>query len=389
MRHPVLGASVHFEGWTSIRNLIPTAHLLEHGVDMSGMYPPNGQPSMPPNGQQPYPTDGPPLYQQGNQPPFPPDGRPPFTPDGRPPFMQGPHSQPRGNGFATAALVLGILALLFAFASTPALAVLLGALSLTFGLISLRNRTGRGVAGTIMGSAGLIIAIAVGVVNASSSDEPVDTSEQIVAEPDAITGDGTVPSVIGKTVDEARAELEQAGFEVASPGAGSDDEVSKQSPTAGTSAEAGSTVTLMATSSAGSSVTNPATVGTKFGMDSWGRPGDEDPEYRIWFDGYTENQPTTDSWNAPDTGMKYVTVVVHVEALQAGVHTGVETWDINLTDKQGRVYEETYLSGVEDIPSVTLGEGQSSSGRIAFEVPNDFNGGVLSFADATIFVRTN
>jgi PASTA domain len=362
---------------------------------MSGIFPPNGQPSMPPNGQQPYPTNGPPRYQQGNQPPFPPgppfppNGRPLFSPDGQPPFMQGPPPQPRGNGFATAALVLGILALLFAFASAAALAVLLGALALTFGLISLRKRTGRGVAGTIMGSAGLVIAIAIGMVNFSSSDEPMDASEQIVAEPDDSSGDGTVPSVIGKTVDEARAELEKAGFEVASPGAGSDDEVSKQSPTAGTSAEAGSTVTLKATSPAGSSVTNPAKAGTKFGMVSWGRPGDDDPEYRIWFDGYAGNQPSTDSWDAPDTGMKYVTVVVHVEALQAGVHTGVETWDVNLTDKQGKVYEETYLSGVEDIPSVTLGKGQLSSGRIAFEVPNDFNGGVLSFADATIFVRTN
>ncbi|MDP4332139.1 PASTA domain-containing protein [Curtobacterium sp. A7_M15] len=269
--------------------------------------------------------------------------------------------------------------------------MLLGALALTFGLISLRRRTGRGLAGTIMGSAGLIIAIALGTISANSSDEPVDSSEQVVAEPEAGSSDGvvSVPGVTGKTVAEARAALDAAGFEVASPGAGSDDEVSKQSPAAGSSADAGSTVTLTAVSPAGSSVTNPAKAGTKFGMDSWGRPGDADPEYRIWFDGYNGNQPTTDSWDAPDTGMKYVTVVVHVEALEAGVHTGVETWDINLTDKHGKVYEETYLSGVEDIPSVTLGKGQSSSGRVAFEVPNDFDGGVLSFANATIFVRTN
>ncbi|MBT1679792.1 DUF4352 domain-containing protein [Curtobacterium flaccumfaciens pv. flaccumfaciens] len=146
---------------------------------------------------------------------------------------------------------------------------------------------------------------------------------------------------------------------------------------------------MTAVSPAGSSVTNTAKAGTKFGMDSWGRPGDADPEYRIRFDGYNGNQPTTDSWDAPDAGMTYVTVVVHVEALEAGVHTGVETWDINLTDKHGKLYEKTYLSGVEDIPSVTLGKGQSSSGRVAFEVPNDFDGGVLSFADATSFVRTN
>lgn len=364
---------------------------------MSGMYPPNGQPPTPPNGQQPYPTNGPPQYRPRGPyqsgPPFPPNGRPPFPPGGQPPFMQGPPPPParRGNGFATASLVLGILALLFAFASAPALAVLLGILALIFGLISLRNRTGRGIAGTIMGSGGLVIAIALGMVNLASSDDPIDASEQVAVDPGAEsdTGAVSVPDVTGESVADARALLEKAGLEVASPGAGSDDEVSGQSPAAGSAVEPGSTVTLEAASPAGSSVTHPAKAGTKFGMDSWGRAGDDDPDYRIWFDGYNGNQTSTDSWDAPDAGMKYVTVVVHVEALQSGVHTGIETWDVNLTDKKGKVYEETYLSGVEDIPSVTLGKGQSSSGRLAFEVPNDFDGGVLSFADATIFVRTN
>ncbi|MBT1679793.1 PASTA domain-containing protein [Curtobacterium aurantiacum] len=135
--------------------------------------------------------------------------------------MQGPPPPPqrRGNGFVTAALVLGVLALVFAFASAVAVAVLLGALALTIGLILLRKRTGRGLAGTIMGSAGLVIAIALGTITANSSDEPVDASEQAVADPDASSGDGVVfiPDVTGKTVAEARSTLEAAGFKVASP----------------------------------------------------------------------------------------------------------------------------------------------------------------------------
>lgn len=86
-----------------------------------------------------------------------------------------------GGGMATAALVLGILALITSF--TIIGGVLLGLLALIFGVIGLRRArrglaTGRGraIAGIILGLLGIAIAVALVAIGASllNSDEGKD-----------------------------------------------------------------------------------------------------------------------------------------------------------------------------------------------------------------------
>jgi hypothetical protein len=96
-----------------------------------------------------------------------------------PPQGQAPPARPiGGGGMATAALVLGILALITSF--TVIGGVLLGLLAIIFGIIGLRRANrglalgrGRAIAGIILGLLGIVVAgllIAVGV-SLFNSDE--------------------------------------------------------------------------------------------------------------------------------------------------------------------------------------------------------------------------
>lgn len=143
------------------------------------------QVSTPPTGGPPYPGSQPnqPGYDPGQGYPPPQQGYPQDQgyPQGYPQdpgafqgpggYPGGPVAQPR-NGMGTAALVLGILAVLGAI--TVIGGILLGLLALIFGIVGLR-RVGKGVAtnkgvaiaGIVTGLIGLIAAVALAVAGAS------------------------------------------------------------------------------------------------------------------------------------------------------------------------------------------------------------------------------
>lgn len=152
---------------------------------------PSGDPAQqnvgPPTGG-PTPPPLPPVYPAS--PPYgqPPHGEAPYgqAPYGQPPYGQAPYGQaPYGapplnghrNGFGTAALVLGIIGLVFCW--TIAGGIVLGVLGLIFGLLG-RGRAKRGEAtngtmalvGLILSSVAALLSIAaiVGVVLFLTSD---------------------------------------------------------------------------------------------------------------------------------------------------------------------------------------------------------------------------
>lgn len=70
------------------------------------------------------------------------------------------HSQPQGNGLATASLVLGILGLIFSFIPFIGLiAWILAPLGLVLGLVALSKPTGRGmaIAGAVCSGIALLV----------------------------------------------------------------------------------------------------------------------------------------------------------------------------------------------------------------------------------------
>ncbi|WIB61445.1 PASTA domain-containing protein [Curtobacterium sp. MCLR17_007] len=270
----------------------------------------------------------------------------------------------------------------------------LAVLALVFGVLSLRRQESKGIAGTVLGGFGLVLSLFFGFTYAGLSTTPeVDAADSAVSNssplPSSTSDSAEVPDVVGSSMADAATKLRDAGFNVSAPGSENDDIVATQTPAADAEAGTGSTVTLTPVTELGTAVTNPAPAGTKFGMETWGRPDESSPDYRLWFDEYNDNYVPGDSWDAPDADKKYVTIKAHVEAIEAGVSAGLATYDVALTDADGNLYDATYVTGVEDVPSVTLGKGQSTEGTLVFEVPNTVSGGVLSFADGARFVKTS
>lgn len=316
-----------------------------------------------------------------------------------------PYGQPTaparpGNGYGVAALVLGIVAVATAFIpGILFLGFISAVLAVVFGILALRLQDGRGIAGTVLGGFGAVLAITFGLIYAAPSSVSTDadasglsvsgstpgTTPSAVAAPE----ERTAPDVTGLSVAEAAKQLRDAGLNVSAPGADNDDEVASQDPAAGETVSPGDIVRLAPVVPVGTAVTSPADPGTKFSIGDWGELDPDDPDFKIWFDGYNDDFTPADSWSAPDAGNKYVTVNVHVEAVKPGVQAALASYDVALTAPDGSLFDSSWKSGVEDIPSVTLGAGQATSGTIAFEVPVDFQGGVLSFANGTAFVKTN
>ncbi|MCW2743752.1 MAG: hypothetical protein JWM48_302 [Mycobacterium sp.] len=152
----------------------------------SGNTPEGGQ-QPPSSGQDPYGQPQPPQYGQPQgfgqpggypqQPDYP--QQPGYPPQGYPQQGYG-YGQPPRNGFGIAALVLGILALIFCW--TIVGGILFGILAIIFGILG-RGRARRGeasngglaLAGLITGAVGLVLAVVfavvgVGLVASHSSD---------------------------------------------------------------------------------------------------------------------------------------------------------------------------------------------------------------------------
>ncbi|GAB3796075.1 hypothetical protein GCM10028798_05700 [Humibacter antri] len=137
----------------------------------------------------------------------------------------------------------------------------------------------------------------------------------------------------------------------------------------------------------GQSFSNPYPVGTQASMQSTNRLDGTTSTYAEWITDFNPNWTGYDSFEAPDTGMKYVSFVVHVQATTAGVDAGTVAFDASFTDSNGSVYSHStaqYGAGGE-MPQVTLGAGQQASGIVVFEVPTSVAGGVATFGDGTVF----
>lgn len=317
----------------------------------------------------------------------------PYAPGTPPPYypMQQPPT-PRGGGFGTAALILGIIAVVFSFVPVILhLGFILAVLALVFGIIALRRRIGKGMAGTVLGGVGIVLALTFGTVYGIGTSAP-DTAPVQAAD---ATDDGTdkvsveVPDVVGMSVEEATGALEDAGFASDDSGADAADTVASQSPAAGSAVDKGSTVELTAAVADGSSATQPAPAGSKFDMTNTNRLDGTESDYTQWIDGYNDSFTSSNEYEQPAANMKYVLLTVHVTATTSGVDASSAAYDVALAGTDGSVYESEYLSDVKSMPSVTLGEGQSATGKIAFEVPNTFHGGIVSFGDGSVFVKTN
>jgi hypothetical protein len=321
-----------------------------------------------------------------------------FQPGGQPPTPSQSNFPPptpsrRSSGLGIAGLVLGIIAVVFAFIpGILYLGLLLGVLALVFGIISLSRRTEKGLPSTILGVFGVVIAVSMISVyhsapsSTGSAVEAADRSGSSGPSEEARTV--TVPDVVGKSIEDARSALIDAGLQVSAPGAENSDNVASQLPEAGASVDRGTSVALTPAAPLGSSAANPAPAGTKFSMTNTNRLDGSTADYDEWVDSYNDNFTSSNEYEQPDANMKYVVVTVHVSATTAGVDAGSAAYDLALSDPSGSVYDSEYLSGVEQMPSATLGAGQSATGQVAFQVPNDFHGGVLSFGDGSVFTKT-
>lgn len=148
----------------------------------SGYVPPPPVPTMPPPVG---PADRGAPYAYGPQ--YPPPGPPQFPPYGYPPPPYSQYPQPRtGNGKATAALVLGVLSIVFSVFSLLDLlliipAIVLGSLGLTD---SKRTGSGRGlaIAGFVCATVGAVLAAALTIwlypqVQRCVNDYPSNSAE--------------------------------------------------------------------------------------------------------------------------------------------------------------------------------------------------------------------
>jgi hypothetical protein len=322
--------------------------------------------------------------------------QPPMGAPAGPPLPYAPPPRPK-RGTATTGLVLGIVAVVFAF--IPGLlyvGFILGVLALVFGIMSLRRGIGRGIASTILGGFGIVLSLVFAVVygmDGSTASTPTASDAAAATQASkspAPTTTTTVPSVVGMTVAEAESELESQGLEADAQGADDDAKVASQSPVAGGTIADGTTVTLEAADTSGASADSAAAAGTKFSMTNTNRIDGSTADYTEWIDSYNDNFVPSNEYEAADAGKKFVVVTIHVNATTAGVDAGSLTYDVALSDPDGNVYEsQSYLDGLDEMPSVTLGAGQSAQGQVAFEVPNTFHGGILSFGDGSVFVKTS
>lgn len=116
----------------------------------------------PPGPRSPQPGHGPAPQSPAQQPP---------AQHGLPPQHHGPPGQQPSNGMAVAALVLGILAIVFFFVFFP-IGFVLGVLAIVFGLIGRSRakrdprlgRKGMALAGAILGAIAIVLVIIVGVI---------------------------------------------------------------------------------------------------------------------------------------------------------------------------------------------------------------------------------
>jgi hypothetical protein len=275
-----------------------------------------------------------------------------YDPSTQPSFNPYPPPSPaprHGRGLGTAGLVLGIVAVVLAVVpGVLYVGIIAGIIAVVFGAVSLRRRVRAGLPATILGGLGVVIALVfAGLYGIASLDDTPKTAAQAGSES---------PSAEGSPSEAA-----------ASPT--TEDEAPETTP--------------------GSVASNPASAGTKFEMTNTNRIDGSTADYTEWVDSYNDNFVSTNDYEQPDANMKYVVVTVHATASTAGVDAGTLPYDLALSDAAGAVYDSEFLSGVEDMPSVTLGEGQSASGQVVFQVPNEFHGGVLSFGDGSVFVKTN
>ncbi|WIB64610.1 MULTISPECIES: PASTA domain-containing protein [unclassified Curtobacterium] len=310
----------------------------------------------------------------------------PYAPLPAPPAQRG--------GLGKAGLILGIIAVALAF--IPGLlyvGFVLGILALVFGIIALRRGTGRGLPATILGGASILLASLFGAIyGGGASTTPsvaVDTPAAAHATKAAPTK-VSAPDVVGMTVSAAEKELESQDLLFDANGADDDQTVTAQDPAASSEIAPGTVVSLTAQPPLGSSVAAPAPAGNKFDMESTNRIDGTKADYQEWVDSYNDNFVSSNEFEQPDAGKKYVVVTVHVVATTAGVDASTVAYDLALSDASGNVYDSTTLvEGLTEMPSVTLGAGQTAQGQVAFEVPDSFHGGVASFGDGTIFEKTN
>lgn len=317
----------------------------------------------------------------------------PGTP--QPPFAPNPRApRSRDQSLATASMVLGIVGLVVAV--IPILlhiGFILGVLALVFGLVALRHRRQKSLVGVILGSAAIVVSLLFGTIYGvafigAAGETAASTAAGTQATEVAEAAPVEVPDVVGKTVDEATNLLEAAGFRVAGSGEGSDN-VAEQAPSAGSSVQPGTTIRLTPAVADGSSAANPAPAGTKFEMTSTNRLDGSEADYTQWVDGYNDNFVPSNQFEQPDADMKYVLLTVHVTAKTAGVTASSAAYDVALAGTDGAVYDSEFISDTKSMPSVTLGAGQSASGEVVFQVPNTFHGGIVSFGDGSVFVKTN
>lgn len=317
----------------------------------------------------------------------------PGTP--QPPFAPQPRNpRDRSVPLATASMVLGILGLAIAFIPVLLhLGFILGILALVFGLVTLRHRLQKSLAGVILGGAAVVVSLLFGTIYGvaslgAASETAASSASATEAAEVAEVAPVEVPDVVGKTFDEATDLLKSAGFNVGGGGEAAET-VASQAPDAGASVKPGTTVLLTPAADDGSSAANPAPAGTKFEMTSTNRLDGSSAEYTQWVDGYNDNFTSSNQFEQPDAGMKYVLLTVHVTATTAGVEAGSVAYDLALAGTDGSVYDSEFITGAKSMPSVTLGAGQSASGEVVFQVPNTFHGGTVSFGDGSVFVKTN
>jgi hypothetical protein len=102
--------------------------------------------------------------------------------------------KPPSTGLATAGLVLGIIALVFAFIPVVGLPVGVGggALALLFGLIGMvKKQGGKAIAGLILGLLAIIISVAMANLAYKAADAVLDELDEVVASANADLGDLT------------------------------------------------------------------------------------------------------------------------------------------------------------------------------------------------------
>ncbi|WP_181435511.1 PASTA domain-containing protein [Curtobacterium sp. MCPF17_051] len=284
--------------------------------------------------------------------------------------------------------MLGIISVVLSFVPVVLhLGFVLGVLALIFGIVALARRVRAGVTGTVLGGIGVVLSLVFGTVYGLTALQATSTAD--ATDDAADSAQVEVPDVVGKTIEDGAAALTDAGFVPETSDTDSSAGIASQSPAAGERVAKGSTVRLTPAEADGSSANSPAPVGTKFQMTNTNRLDGTETDYTQWIDGYNDNFTPTNEYEQPDANMKYVVLTVHVTASTAGVDASSAAYDVALAATDGAVYESTYLSDLEEMPSVTLGAGQSATGKVVFEVPNTFHGGIASFGDGSVFVKTN